>query len=277
MERRPAPPQPYIMLTVATSLTACTKTPSSFGSSFAISSAPSVEGVIGIAEEVAAAGEERADRGGVGALGHERPRLAAAGGARPESPSAASAATRPGPEELRRVHELEVRSQAPAQAVGLGARASCRARRPCSSRGGGRRERGRFAGRSRSPSRCSGARRLRCSARSPCSTAAGGRASASRRSWACLVSRSVKVQSPRQRASTADRGDSAGRRRGQAQGLRGADDWAAELVQGAPRGRRNGAGVVTATRKTLSWNRGGSHGGRRARPGWPEPDDSRDG
>ena len=43
----PAPPQPYIMLTVATSLTACTKTPSSCGSSFAISSAPSVDGVIG--------------------------------------------------------------------------------------------------------------------------------------------------------------------------------------------------------------------------------------
>ncbi len=47
MARRPAPPQPYIMLTVATSLTACTKAPSSWGSSFAISSAPSVEGVIG--------------------------------------------------------------------------------------------------------------------------------------------------------------------------------------------------------------------------------------
>ncbi len=47
MQRSPAPPQPYIMLTVATSLTAWTKTPSSSGSSFAISSAPSVEGVIG--------------------------------------------------------------------------------------------------------------------------------------------------------------------------------------------------------------------------------------
>ena len=45
--RRPAPPQPYIMLTVATSLTAWTKTPSSCGSSFAMSSAPSVDGVIG--------------------------------------------------------------------------------------------------------------------------------------------------------------------------------------------------------------------------------------
>ena len=45
--RRPAPPHPYIMLTVATSLTACTKTPSSFGSSWAMSSAPSVEGVMG--------------------------------------------------------------------------------------------------------------------------------------------------------------------------------------------------------------------------------------
>ena len=45
--QRPRPPQPYIMLTVATSLTACTKTPSSCGSSFAISSAPSVDGVIG--------------------------------------------------------------------------------------------------------------------------------------------------------------------------------------------------------------------------------------
>ena len=47
MQGRPAPPQPYIMLTVATSLTAWRKTPSSFGRSFAISSAPSVEGVIG--------------------------------------------------------------------------------------------------------------------------------------------------------------------------------------------------------------------------------------
>ena len=47
MDRRPAPPHPYIMFTVATSLTACTKTPSSSGRIFAISSAPSVEGVIG--------------------------------------------------------------------------------------------------------------------------------------------------------------------------------------------------------------------------------------
>ncbi len=47
IDRSPAPPQPYIMLTVATSLTACTKTPSSWGRSFAISSAPSVDGVIG--------------------------------------------------------------------------------------------------------------------------------------------------------------------------------------------------------------------------------------
>ncbi len=47
MQGRPAPPQPYIMLTVATSLTACTNTPSSCGSSWAMSSAPSVEGVIG--------------------------------------------------------------------------------------------------------------------------------------------------------------------------------------------------------------------------------------
>ena len=45
--RRPAAPQPYIMLTVATSLTACTKIPPSEGRSLAMSSAPSVEGVIG--------------------------------------------------------------------------------------------------------------------------------------------------------------------------------------------------------------------------------------
>ena len=45
--RRPAAPQPYIMLTAATSLTACRKEPPSMGSSFAMSSAPSVEGVIG--------------------------------------------------------------------------------------------------------------------------------------------------------------------------------------------------------------------------------------
>ncbi len=47
MHGSPAPPQPYIMLTVATSLTAWRKTPSSRGWSFAMSSAPSVEGVIG--------------------------------------------------------------------------------------------------------------------------------------------------------------------------------------------------------------------------------------
>ena len=47
MQGSPAPPQPYIMLTVATSLTAWRKTPSSFGRTFAISSAPSVEGVMG--------------------------------------------------------------------------------------------------------------------------------------------------------------------------------------------------------------------------------------
>jgi hypothetical protein len=47
MEGRPAPPQPYIMLMVATSLTAWTKWPWSSGSSRAISSAPSVDGVMG--------------------------------------------------------------------------------------------------------------------------------------------------------------------------------------------------------------------------------------
>ena len=46
-EGSPAAPQPYIRFTAATSLTACRKTPSSFGKSLAISSAPSVEGVIG--------------------------------------------------------------------------------------------------------------------------------------------------------------------------------------------------------------------------------------
>jgi len=47
MVRRPAPPQPYIMFTAATSLAACTKVPPRAGRSFAMSSAPSVEGVMG--------------------------------------------------------------------------------------------------------------------------------------------------------------------------------------------------------------------------------------
>ena len=47
MHRFPAPPAPYIMFTVATSLTACTNTPSRWGSTLAIISAPSVEGVMG--------------------------------------------------------------------------------------------------------------------------------------------------------------------------------------------------------------------------------------
>ncbi len=47
MQRMPAPPAPYIMLTVATSLTACTNTPPRLGCTLAISSAPSVDGVIG--------------------------------------------------------------------------------------------------------------------------------------------------------------------------------------------------------------------------------------
>ncbi len=47
MQRIPAPPHPYIMFTVATSLTAWRKTPSSCGSNLASSSAPSVDGVIG--------------------------------------------------------------------------------------------------------------------------------------------------------------------------------------------------------------------------------------
>ena len=47
IERSPAAPVPYMWLTVATSLTAWRKTPCSFGSSAAISSAPSVDGVIG--------------------------------------------------------------------------------------------------------------------------------------------------------------------------------------------------------------------------------------
>jgi len=46
MQRFPAPPAPYIMLTVATSLTAWTKTPLSSGSTFA-SAQRLVEGVIG--------------------------------------------------------------------------------------------------------------------------------------------------------------------------------------------------------------------------------------
>ena len=47
MQGLPAPPQPYMWFTVATSETAWRKVPSSLGSSFAISSAPSVEGVMG--------------------------------------------------------------------------------------------------------------------------------------------------------------------------------------------------------------------------------------
>jgi len=47
MHRFPAPPDPYIMLTVATSLTAWMNTPLSSGRTLAISSAPSVDGVIG--------------------------------------------------------------------------------------------------------------------------------------------------------------------------------------------------------------------------------------
>jgi len=47
MVRSPAAPQPYMKLMVATSLTAWTKKPSRVGSSRAISSAPSVEGVMG--------------------------------------------------------------------------------------------------------------------------------------------------------------------------------------------------------------------------------------
>ncbi len=43
----PAPPVPYMWFTVATSETAWRKTPFSLGSSLAISSAPSVEGVMG--------------------------------------------------------------------------------------------------------------------------------------------------------------------------------------------------------------------------------------
>jgi len=47
MQRLPAPPQPYMKLTAATSLTACMKTPSRWGRILAINSAPSVDGVIG--------------------------------------------------------------------------------------------------------------------------------------------------------------------------------------------------------------------------------------
>ena len=47
IERWPALAAPYMWLTVATSLTACRNTPCSFGISDAISSAPSVEGVMG--------------------------------------------------------------------------------------------------------------------------------------------------------------------------------------------------------------------------------------
>ena len=47
MVGRPAPAVPYIMFTAATSLTAWRKVPSSLGRNLAMSSAPSVEGVMG--------------------------------------------------------------------------------------------------------------------------------------------------------------------------------------------------------------------------------------
>ena len=68
------------MLTVATSLTACRKTPSSSGQQLRHELGALGRGRDRVAEEVAAAGEERADGRGVGALDHQRaaPRRAAA-------------------------------------------------------------------------------------------------------------------------------------------------------------------------------------------------------
>ena len=98
-------------------------------------------------------------------------------GLRPKS-FAGSCSSKPGPGSGR-------------QAVGLRAGARCTGRSPCSSRGPAPPGSGPSGGRSRSPSRCSGARRIRCSVRSPCSTPAGETAWASRRLWACLGPRSA--------------------------------------------------------------------------------------
>src|ERR1035438_91020 len=64
----PAPPAPYIMLTAATSLTAWTNQPPSFGSILAISSAPAGGGWDGTPNPGRAAGGPRPRRGGGGPL-----------------------------------------------------------------------------------------------------------------------------------------------------------------------------------------------------------------
>ena len=72
MQGRPAPPQPYIMLTVATSLTACTKCAVELGQQPGHQLGALGGRGDGVAEEVAAAGQQRADGRGVGALQDER-------------------------------------------------------------------------------------------------------------------------------------------------------------------------------------------------------------
>ena len=108
MQGRPAPPQPYIMLTVATSLTACTKWPSSCGQQPGHQLGALGGRGDGVAEEVAAAGQQRADGRGVGPLQDERLPL------RQRQPHGGDVEPA-GPEPGRRVG-----SSAPA-AVGLGA------------------------------------------------------------------------------------------------------------------------------------------------------------
>ncbi len=72
MQRFPAPPAPYIMLTVATSLTAWTKTPSSCGQHLGHQLGPLGRGRDRVAEDVPAAGEESAHGEGIGPLHDER-------------------------------------------------------------------------------------------------------------------------------------------------------------------------------------------------------------
>ena len=157
MQRSPAPPQPYIMLTVATSLTACTNTPSSSGQQLGHQL-----GALGrrgdrVAEEVPAAGEDRADRRGVVALEDQRLERGQRRAARPGSSTGSGAVVVRAPK--RSAGSCSSKPSVPSrrrhQPVGLGAGAQAEPAAVALARGRRPRASGRSPGRSRCPSRCS--------------------------------------------------------------------------------------------------------------------------
>ena len=134
-----------------------------------------------VAEEVAAAREQRADRRGVHSLHDERAGRPAAPPTLSGTVAEARASGLDRGDLRRRLHPSR-----PAARTARGRRRS-RGRSRCSPRGGRRRGSGRWRDRSRRRARCSDGRRRRCSGRSPCNGPEPGSAWVVGSGWPCAL------------------------------------------------------------------------------------------